>query len=694
MKTVATVMQLTRGLLILTPAEYDKPEGGLSINKRRSGGMPTNFSVPQIFELNESLKDHPYEKSDELAAFVKRCAESVSMELGDIFLCIEDEDILITKEYKHAQVAKDKLLLTYARVEAEAVLHQDVDKYTILNFEYGQQYGKSSKADDVSASLFAMKTGMLTDIRANFSAAGLKIVKISPPISGLLFTSKSDLNSATRAIAVISMDFAATRLVVLHNGAPVFQQSFSSVLEDIAELFMLEFGISKLGAIDLIRQDGLGVCNKCNSASTRKQTMTMLDNAAGEILRNLRMVISTLRLDIDQIVLCDVLAKLPNIAAYCRQVGLTAPMENVMNLFAGGSIPPVTTQSAQQKGYDPVSFITFNGLLTMPLQEANLLQGESNILSAMAKEGSSKIGNLAAGVLGVLAAVWIIGISGWWIAMEVRKNGDNSALANKEFPKAEQLIKDEETWTTRKNNLSKDLETLPQTANKSSVIVNQVYNEVIRKSDGFESLQITNESVSGVYTSKVNITFNTKQYKDFVNLKNSINETGFFKVGESLSSDQVAKNSATTSMTYYKNTVSLTLTDLGLEKSALTEEDKAKREQASTNSTTNNTSNNNSSKSIIPSDAKGDDKLVGEWEVTVDQDGVKITMGLKFNKDLTGVATMNGSPVDIKYGTKDGKLYMEGGSGGTTVKGDGTYTISGDTLTYEMSGMKLDLKKK
>ena len=127
MKSVATVMQVTRSLLILTPAEYDKPEGGLSGKKK--GGMPTNFSVPQIFELNESLKDHPFEKSEELAAFVKRCAESVSMDLGDIFLCIEDEDILITKEYKHHAEAKEKLLQTYARVEAESVLHSDAEKY-------------------------------------------------------------------------------------------------------------------------------------------------------------------------------------------------------------------------------------------------------------------------------------------------------------------------------------------------------------------------------------------------------------------------------------------------------------------------------------------------------------------------------------------------------------------------------------
>ena len=693
MKTVATVMQLTRGLLILTPAEYDKPEGGLSINKKRSGGMPTNFSVPQIFELNDSLKDHPYEKSDELAAFVKRCAESVSMELGDIFLCIEDEDVLITKEYKHA-VSKEKLLPTFARVEAEAVLHQDVEKYTILNFEYGQQYGKANKTDEVSASLFAMNTGLLTDIRANFSSAGLKIVKVTPPIAGMLYTSKVDLNSATRAIAVISMDFAATRLVVLQNGAPVFQQSFSSVLEDIAELLMLEFGISKLGAIDLIRQDGLGVCNKCNSPSTRKQTMTMLDNAAGEILRNLRMVISTLRLDIDQIVLCDALSKLPNISAYCRQVGLTAPMENVMRIFSGSSVAPTASQSAVQKNYDAASFITLNGVLTMPLNEANLLQGEANILSAMSKQGGSKLGNLVAGLLAVLVAVWIVGVTGWWIALEVQKNADITALANPEFKRAEQLIKDEKEYKDSLKNLDIDLKTLPQTEYKTSIIVNHVKDEVINKSESTPGFTIAKNAATN--KAVVNVTFETKDYQAFVDLKNEINDAGFFYVNTNLSSDRQEKSEGTSSSSYYVNNVRLELTDKGLEECALTEEEKAKRDAANKGGNANAGQNNTAIKVEIPTDATADEKLVGTWEFS--QDG--LTMTVEFKNDGTGTATMVGAPAPFKWGVKGGNLYMNGdpvtdSSGAvTSVSGVSAYSVDGNTLTMEMSGQSMKFTKK
>ncbi len=530
MKSIATVMQLTRSLLILTPAEYDRPEGGLQVKtKKGNAQFPTSFGVPQIFELNDSLKEHPYEKSEELAAFVKRCAESISMEIGDLFICIEDEDVLITKEYKHP-VSKPKLLQTFAHVEAEALLHADVKKYTILNFEYGQQYGKANKSEDVSASLFAMNTEILADIRANFEKEGIRVVKIAPPIAGMLYTSKTDLNSATRAIALISVDFAATRLVVLHNGAPVFQQSFSSVLEDVAEMFSLEFGISKLGAIDLIRKEGLGVCNRCNSASTKKQTMSMLDNAAGEILRNLRLVISTLRLDIDTIVLCDALAKLPSIGNYCRSVGLTAPIESVDSLFTGGSTRPTVTPTASEKGYDMSSYITFNGLLNMPMGEANLIAGESNFAEVIASQGSNKIGNIVTAVLGVGAAVWMLGTAGFWLSLEIRQNQDNDTLNSEKYTDAKNLISEEAEYTEKLANLEVDLATLPKTTLKSKDIVSELFTQVVEKVVEYEGWSITKGDQITAST-----TITVTDFDAYDDLRLEIDETGYFECQEGYS---------------------------------------------------------------------------------------------------------------------------------------------------------------
>lgn len=560
MKTIATVMQITRGLLILTPAEYDKTESGLQIkSKKNASRMPTSFNVPQIFELNDSLKDHPFEKTEELAAFVKRCAESMSMEIGDLFVCIEDEDVLITKEYKHPQ-SKDKLLPTFARVEAENVLHSDVDKYTILNFEYGQQYGKASKAEDVSASLFAMNSGLLADLRVNFEKEGLHVVKVTPPIAGMLYTAKADINSATKSIALISVDFAATRLVVLHNGAPIFQQSFSSVLEDIAELLSLEFGMSKMGAIDLIRQEGLGVCNKCRSPQTRKQTMTMLDNAAGEILRNLRVVISTQRLDIDEIVFCDAVSKIPNLINYSRSVGFTAPLQNVTDLFTGSTRPPVVVESASAKGYDASAFITLNGILTMPLQEANLIAGESNIMAAMAAQGSSKLGkNISAGV-GILAALWMVGIGGWWLALEMQQTNDNKTLNDPNYITAKQLISDEAEYTQKLNNLSADLDILPKTEIKSEDIVNELFTQIFNKVNDYSGVAIQNN------TNMIEMSVNVKNYDAYVDLRNEIIDNGYFSLSDAFSANTVTVNNGSASNVYLQGTLSMAISQDAIDK--------------------------------------------------------------------------------------------------------------------------------
>ena len=550
----------------MTPSEYEKSDGGLQIKSRKgNAGSATVFNVPQVFELNDSLKERPYEKSEELAAFVKSCAESVKMELGDIFMCIEEEDILITKEYKHP-VAKEKLLPTFARVEAENVLHSEVGKYTVLNFEYGQQYGKASKTEDVSASLFAMNTALLTDIRANFEAAGLHIAKISPPIAGMLYTAKMDINSSTRSIALLSVDYAAIRLVILRNGAPVFQQSYSSVLEDIVELLMLEFGMSKLGVLELIRDEGLGVCNKCHSAQTRKQTMTMLSNAVSEVVRSLRMVMSTMRIDIDLIVYCDTLAKLPNLANYCRQEGLSAPNENVISLFSGGKVPPAASQAAVQSGYDPTSFITFNGLLNMPIGEANLLRG--SILSDAVKENKSKIGNFVAGGVGVVAFAWMAIVGGWWAALQaalqIRENNDIATLAEPKYKRAEQLVNDEREYTQKLENLHIDIATLPRTVMKTSGIVTRFFTDIDEQLESTSGISFTHA------TNSISTSMLAKDLDAFVDFRYKTNDDGYFHIGDVFyAGRQKLSGSNTSTEAYgYSGSLVLTITDKAMAEGA------------------------------------------------------------------------------------------------------------------------------
>lgn len=525
----------------------------MSLGKKKEGVFPNTFGTPQVFELNDQLKDHPFDKTADLALFVKRCAESIHMELGDVFIGIEDEEVMITKEYKHPP-AKEKLLPTYAHVEAEAVLHADVAKYTVLNYEYGQQFGKEAKKEEITAALFAMYTSVVSDIRVDFEKEGIHVVKIGPTIAGLMHECKNSLNSATRAIAVLSVDLVSTRIVVLRNGAPVFQQASSSVLEDVADLLSLEFGVSKLGAIEMIRTEGIGVCEKCTNTHTRKQTMTMLDNAASEVLRNLRMVISQQRLDIDQIVLCDTLYKLPNLANYCRSIGLTAPMEAVTNLYTGSATPPMVNQSAADAGYTAGSFICMNGLLSMPLQEGNMIAADTNVLSTLTKE--SKTGKYIAIAITAVAAVWMIGVGAWWIFLNIQRDNDNATLVSSKYDYAKQLMKQEEEYTNKLANMEKDLKTMPSAQIASKEIMREAFSQLIEKVDSFSTFTLDNTKAD--VNNTINTTCQVADYTAFRNLANEIDETGYFVVSAAFDGQQVENEDGTTA---WSTTMSMKVTD-------------------------------------------------------------------------------------------------------------------------------------
>lgn len=527
MKTTATVMQVSRSLLILTPAEYDKPEATVQISaKKNNVPSPTVFGAPQIFELKDSLKDHPMQKADELAQFVKRCAQSIGLNLGDVFVCVEDEDNVVSTEYTHP-AAKDKMLPAYARVEAEKILHGDIAQYTIIHSEYGYQFGKAKKAEDLQAALFAMSSKTIADIKIEFEKEGIHVVKIIPPITALIHAGKEQMNSATKTVALISLDFVATRLVILHNGAPIFQQSFSSVMEDIAEMLSLEFGISPLGAIDMIRENGLGVCDRCNDPNTRKQTMGMLDNAAGEILRTLRMVISTQKIDIDQIVICDALSKLSNLSNYCRSIGLTAPIENVSSIYTTGAKLPLATEVAVDKGYNSSCYVTLNAILSMDVGDGNFLGGESGLASL---QKTSTIGGKITAGIAIAAGVWMVAIGASWIFLNIRQQNDKNALNDPIFTETKQLLKDQEDYTKKLNNLESDKALLPRTIVHVEDVTKELFDLPNNNACAIQSIKIDNSD------STIKAEVLTSDFPKFVDLRSFIEEKKYFTVSADMTS--------------------------------------------------------------------------------------------------------------------------------------------------------------
>jgi len=290
--------------------------------------------------------------------------------------------------------------------------------------------------------------------------------------------------------------------------------------------------------------------------------MTMLANAVSEVVRSLRMVMSTMRMDIDLIVYCDTLAKLPNLANYCRQEGLSAPNESVVNLFSGGKVPPAASQAAVQSGYDSTAFITFNGLLNMPIGEANLLRG--NILSEMVKENKSKLGNFIAGGIGVVAFAWMAIVGGWWAALQIRENNDIATLAEPKYKRAEQLVNDEKEYTKKLENLRHDVETLPRTVMKTSGIVTHFYTDIEEQLESTSGIAFTHS------TNSISTSILAKDFDAIVDFKYKLNDEGYFHIGDKFNAvrQKLAGSNTTTEAYGYSGSLTVTVTDKAMAEGA------------------------------------------------------------------------------------------------------------------------------
>ena len=106
--------------------------------------------------------------------------------------------------------------------------------------------------------------------------------------------------------------------------------------------------------------------------------------------------------------------------------------------------------------------------------------------------------------------------------------------------------------------------------------MNHVFDEVIRKTDGFSEFKIAKDSKTN--TTAVDVTFQTEDYTKFVDLKDKIDEAKFFVVGQNLNSNKQERTDGATSTSYYVNKITMNVTDKGKEEAALTDAEKEARE--------------------------------------------------------------------------------------------------------------------
>ncbi|WP_457943238.1 hypothetical protein [Caproiciproducens sp. LBM24188] len=495
------ILQLSREILYLTPAKN---------GNRAAFDAPRMFELPQPLRSGGALTNLPA-----FAEFVKHCVNSGDFNTNHCIVCLEEESV-IRKEYQHLP-CKPKNLVAFARLEAETVLPDDVEDYLIQNREYGYVNGLTGKLTGV---LFAVRSDLVTGIRKAFSHVGLKVHKIVPPMGGLLSAAGALTGTAGKTVAVLDFSLEKTRLLVMHDRHPVFERSFEGIFDDLVEIVQKERSLPFQEAVDAAFH--LNMNTDDGEASLSPETMrhisTLLDASADEAARNIRMVLSSERLDLDRILLCGPLASLPNYREFWNSLDLDIPL-SVINATDAGAVLPKAEPRALRTGFGPEAFFTLAGILRAKRKD------DLDFLKNIRSQSGSTAAQVT--VLAVLTAlsIGIMALQPFLNFMKARQLAqDEKDLSNPAYTEIQRLKNQEDKLFSEVEQQKSDRAMLPYGKSNSEEIVKQILEQVTAK--GGTVLSCTVDQTSG----NVSLTFAVSNFETYLSIKHNIESNGFFTI--------------------------------------------------------------------------------------------------------------------------------------------------------------------
>lgn len=499
------LLQITRSVLSLTEVKS---------GRRAAFGLPRNFELPENMKDGRVYSDIPL-----LAKFVKECTVKAQMRCKNIIFCIED-DGLISKEYQHLP-CKRKNLLSFARLEAEAVLPDSVEDYLIQNYEYGHPNEVTGK---LTSALFAAKSKLIAGIRRSFAQRGLRVVKIVPPIGGLLYAAKTAINSKGQTVAVLDLGFEKTHLLVLHDGFPVFQRTFESIYEDIIDIVRKEQSVSFRNAAGLVNSWGVyGETSPDPSSEAARHIATLLDASANEAVRNIRMVLSSERLELNRIVLCGAMSTLPNFIEFWNQLGLDVSLESIDLGTATRRLPEVRP-AARSAGLRPASFFGASGLLAAKKTD------DIDFLKAVKAKSGAQAANIAVLAIVTILALGIMALEPLLYTMKTAQiRLDTLALTAAEATGIKDTLQKQTDLNSAIASMKKDRDMLPFGKSKTEEIAKKLADQIAAKSVSVSSVAVDNAAGS------ITVSFVTANYNTFLTIKHDIEADGYFSISNPFS---------------------------------------------------------------------------------------------------------------------------------------------------------------
>ena len=514
------ILQIARSFICLTPVTTEKLKASKPKNKKGIFGATNDaarFGATRLFELPDQLYGSPLAKPKEFTEFLIDCSQKMNLELKELIFCPEGDE-LISKEYQHMPTKK-KYLNSFAVLETEPMVSDDVSNYSIISCEYGEEYGKAEDSGMLNAVLYAMKNTYISDFKAALLESGVKLTRITPPTIALINAAKNENLAFDKTVAFISADYVGIRVVVVNHNVPIYSQYLSSPVADIAEMYARDKRISIIEAINAIKSGGIGSSKNCFPKTTEQIDET-LDNAISEVARSLRMVLLSQRLELDQVYISDAFATIPKLLDYSKEFNLTEHISLINDLYTNtsGNVP-LLESNAEDVGFSNTSFYLFNSMMTYCTgMDDNMLYGIGTTSKRNINIGKYICYAASAAIIVYMGIFFSLNLS-----MNLTAKHDQETLNDVRFNKVKEYIDQELKLSADIANAERDLDLLPNSSH--------MYLILDRLTDMITSNGGTANSYS-ISTTKniIDITFTVSSYNQFTNLVQVFNDCEEFEL--------------------------------------------------------------------------------------------------------------------------------------------------------------------
>ncbi len=531
------LVQVTNRYLCLTACE---PVGGVDEtqnagkNKSAVDKKAYSFSTPLVITLDSDVLKEKESVWEDPVLFARLVADGLTQmghgEVKNVILVLDNFD-LTTQEYQHGAGSR-KALDNMAIEKIREFVGERVTDYSVISKDYATLKGKNDTAE-VTAKAFAIPKPLIDDLSAAFKSYSLELIKVVPTEIAMLYAAHKTVTSYNRTVALVSMDYCAVRIMIIKGGETLYCHDFRSPIIDMLQVIEEDRGIDTEAAIDYVRTVGYGFKDDCRSAQAQRKIEEISANTVDDIIHNIRLVVMSLDIAIDQMLLSDFLAYIPHIRNYFLSFGLCKDIQFISDTFNNASVMPEPSIRARDNFYKAGSFFIFNELMNSgDIFKDNLIYGLKASVAKSVDAGAKVAKIFCFAIAGLIAAGF--GLYGFF---EIRESMDKDNFEDPKWDTSKSLIKQEAELKDAIANQEKDIEALPRTKFFTNEVIEKLDKQVKQAVIKFDSykLEHTIDENSNKEVFNVPISGLIEDYNTFVKLQNSINSHKFFTMNPTFS---------------------------------------------------------------------------------------------------------------------------------------------------------------